>query len=260
MTCMNILNIAAYKFVEIPNPAELCPIMKTRADELNLRGTILLASEGINLFMAGDRASIDSFVDFLRSDERFESRFSDITTKESYTEHPPFRRMEVRVKKEIITMKQPMICPNTSDRAPGVDPQVLKRWLDQGHDDQGREVVMLDTRNDYEVEIGTFKNALDLSIEIFSEFPEAYLRTANDTKADLTEKTVVTFCTGGIRCEKAALFLREAKLKNVYQLNGGILRYFEEVGADHWQGECFVFDERRAVDVQLNPTKKQYTS
>lgn len=260
MTGMHIINIAAYKFVEVTNPDELRQVLAGKADSLNLLGTILLASEGINLFMAGERQAIDAFMYFLRHDERFEQRFSDIAVKESLTDHPPFRRMEVRVKREIITMKHPTICPEQTARARGVDPLILKKWLDQGHDDDGREVVLLDTRNSYEVAIGTFEGAVDLSIDIFSEFPEAYRRTADDTTADLARKSVVTFCTGGIRCEKAALFLREANIENVYQLNGGILRYFEEVGGDHWQGECFVFDRRVALDPQLNPTKKHYTN
>lgn len=260
MTRMHVINIAGYKFVEIPNPAEFQPTLKDQADHHNLLGTILLATEGINLFMAGERPSIDAFVHFLRTNGQFGGRFSDFTVKESPGHNAPFKRMEVRVKPEIITMRQPMIRPASASRAPGVDPKDLKRWLDQGHDDNGRPIVLLDTRNDYEVEIGTFTGALDLDIDNFTQFPDAFQSTADDTKADLAEKTVVTFCTGGIRCEKAALYLQNANVKNVLQLNGGILRYLEEVGSDHWQGECFVFDHRRAVDAQLHPTKKDYTA
>lgn len=258
MGVMQIINIAAYKFVEVPNPDDWRSIIKERCEGLDLMGNILLAGEGINLFVAGERASIDSFLHFLRDDKRFGQRFSDITVKESITDHQPFRRIVVRVKNEIIAMKHPTICPDKTTRAPAIEPTTLKRWLDQGHDDNGREVVMLDTRNGYEVGIGTFEGSLNFPIECFSEFPQAFLSTACDRQTDLTEKTIVSFCTGGIRCEKAALFLRESNFENVYQLDGGILRYFEEVGGAHWQGECFVFDRRVALDPQLQPTEKDY--
>lgn len=258
MSNMHIVNIAAYKFIEIPDPPAWRSCLKERGDELGLLGSILLASEGINLFMAGERLSIDAFMHFLRHDERFGQRFTDINVKESLADHQPFRRMVVRLKNEIITMKHPMICPEKTARAPAIDPKTLKRWLDQGHDDNGREVVLLDTRNGYEVDIGTFEGARKLPIDYFSEFPQAYLSTAADTNADLSEKTVVTFCTGGIRCEKAALYLRESNLESVYQLDGGILRYFEDVGGDHWKGECFVFDRRVALNPQLQPTTQHY--
>ncbi len=258
MGSMQIVNIAAYKFIEVPDPSEWRSILKERGEELNLMGNILLAREGINLFVAGERASIDSFLHFLRDDERFAQRFSNIEVKESITDHQPFRRMVVRIKNEIIAMKHPMICPDKTARAPAIDPKTLKQWLDQGHDDNGREVVLLDTRNGYEVGIGTFEGSLNFPIERFSEFPQAFLSTADATKTDLAEKTIVSFCTGGIRCEKAALFLRESNFENVYQLDGGILRYFEDVGGAHWQGECFVFDRRVALDPQLRPTEKDY--
>lgn len=255
---MEIINIAAYKFVEVPAPIEWRVILKERSEELGLMGSILLATEGINLFMAGERASIDAFLQFLRHDPAFENSFADIPVKESMTNHQPFRRMVVRVKSEIIRMRHPMICPDKTERAPAVDPSTLKRWLDQGHDDDGREVVLLDTRNDYEVGIGTFEHSVNFGIDCFSEFPEAALSTTSDTAEKLEGKTIVSFCTGGIRCEKAALFLREAKFEHVYQLDGGILRYFEEVGGAHWQGECFVFDRRVALDPELQPTKNVY--
>jgi UPF0176 protein len=165
----------------------------------------------------------------------------------------------VRVKDEIITMKHPMIDP-TAERAPAVEPKTLKVWLDQGHDDNGREIVLLDTRNDYEVQIGTFEGALHFGIDKFSEFPDAIMSTTGDTREQLENKTIVSFCTGGIRCEKAALFLQEPAvgLANVYQLDGGILRYFEEVGDAHYKGECFVFDRRVALDSKLQETTHEY--
>jgi UPF0176 protein len=156
--------------------------------------------------------------------------------------------MRVRLKKEIITMKHPLIRPEAG-RAPSVAAATLKTWLDHGCDDEGRPVVMLDTRNDYEVAAGTFDNAVDYDIGIFSEFPP---RLA-ERLGDYAGKTVVSFCTGGIRCEKAAIHMKEIGVERVYQLEGGILKYFEEVGGAHYHGDCFVFDEREALSADLQP-------
>ncbi|MBX9670707.1 MAG: sulfurtransferase [Candidatus Obscuribacterales bacterium] len=254
---MEIVNIAGYKFVGLSQLHDYRSLLKGRCDELDLKGSILLAPEGINLFLAGERSSVDAFLQFLRNDDRFSQCFSDIEIKESISDHQPFRRIVVRIKKEIITMKHPMIAPGDM-RAPAIEPHTLKRWLDQGHDDEGREVVLIDTRNVYEVDIGTFENSLSFPLEHFSDFPDAFLDTAGDTVAQLRDKTLVPFCTGGIRCEKAALFIREHNLPNVFQLHGGILKYFEEVGGAHWSGECFVFDRRVALDSNLQETKNHY--
>ena len=158
--------------------------------------------------------------------------------------------MLVRLKREIITMKNPLIKPELG-RAPAVDAQTLKRWLDQGQDDQGKRVVMMDTRNAFEVDVGTFENTLDYRIEKFSEFPAVVERE----KEVLNDKTIVTFCTGGIRCEKAAIHMKNIGYDIVYQLEGGILKYFEEVGGAHYQGDCFVFDHRTALNPQLQETE-----
>jgi UPF0176 protein len=149
-------------------------------------------------------------------------------------------------------MNHSAIQPQTG-RAPAVAAATLKRWLDDGHDDQGRPVVTLDTRNAFEVDEGSFVGAVDWRIDKFSEFPAA----ANQHLDDLQGKTVVSFCTGGIRCEKAAIYLREQGLETVYQLEGGILKYFEEVGSAHYSGNCFVFDERRGVNPDLSPLQKE---
>jgi len=214
--------------------------------ELELKGTILLSPEGINLFLAGARPDIDQFLTWLRSDHRF----SDIEVKESFSEKQPFNRMLVRLKREIITMKNPLIKPELG-RAPAVSASDLKRWLDQGHDDNGKPVVMIDTRNAFEVDVGTFENTIDYRITKFSEFPEIIEKH----KDELIDKTVVTFCTGGIRCEKAAIHMRNIGYQSVYQLEGGILRYFEEVGGAHYQGDCFVFDHRTALNPDLKETE-----
>jgi UPF0176 protein len=147
-------------------------------------------------------------------------------------------------------MDQPTIAPQDG-RAPAVDAHTAKRWLDQGHDDNGRPVVTLDTRNAFEVDHGSFDGAIDWRLGKFSDFPAAL----QAHRADLEGKTVVSFCTGGIRCEKAVLAMQAAGLDNVWQLEGGILKYFEETGGAHFHGKCFVFDEREALDAQLAPVK-----
>ncbi|ERJ36250.1 MULTISPECIES: sulfurtransferase [Burkholderia] len=246
---MTIVNLAAYHFVSLDATEQWRPLVTARSNELGLRGTILLAPEGINLFIAGTRDATDAFIAYIRHDPLFEGKFASLQFKESLSDSQPFRRMLVRLKREIITMKKPAIKPELG-RAPFVDARTLKTWLDRGHDDTGRPVVMLDTRNAFEVDVGTFDDALDYRIDKFSEFPEVI----DANRADLEGKTVVSFCTGGIRCEKAAIHMKEIGIENVYQLEGGILKYFEEVGGAHYHGDCFVFDYRTALNPQLQPT------
>ncbi|TAM27571.1 MAG: sulfurtransferase [Paraburkholderia sp.] len=246
---MRILNLSAYQFATLDKLAEWRPLVLERCQSLDLRGTILLAPEGINLFVAGDETAVRAFIDYIRHDPLFEGKFATLQFKESFSETRPFKRMLVRLKREIITMKKPAIRPEAG-RAPSVSPVTLKAWLDRGHDDEGRPVVMLDTRNAFEVDVGTFDQALDYRIGKFSEFPGVI--EAN--RADLEGKTVVSFCTDGIRCEKAAIHMKEVGIEHVYQLEGGILKYFEEVGGAHYRGDCFVFDQRSALDPQLAPS------
>jgi UPF0176 protein len=240
----SILNISAYRFVSIGDPQALREHLLHAARERALLGTILIAHEGINLFLAGPTQALRGFMADLLAD----ARFNGMPVKESWSDAPPFRRLLVKVKREIIRMNHPAIQPEQG-RAPAVDALTAKRWLDQGHDDEGRPVVTLDTRNAFEVDHGTFEGAIDWRLQRFSEFPQA----VHEHIADLQGKTIVSFCTGGIRCEKAALYMREAGLDHVFQLEGGILRYFEETGGEHYQGNCFVFDEREALDPELNP-------
>jgi UPF0176 protein len=240
------VNIAAYKFISFDDTVEKRPEFRALCEELDLKGTILLSPEGINLFLAGLREPIDRFLAWLRSDPRF----ADLQVKESYSDRQPFTRMLVKLKREIITMKLPLIKPEEG-RAPAVEAQTLKRWLDQGHDDAGKPVVMLDTRNAFEVDVGSFENTVDFRIEKFSEFPEVIA----EHKDDYAGKTVVTFCTGGIRCEKAAIHMQNIGFDSVYQLEGGILKYFEEVGGAHYSGDCFVFDYRTALNPKLEATE-----
>ncbi|CAB5672138.1 rhodanese superfamily protein [Delftia tsuruhatensis] len=238
----DILNISCYKFTPLHDAAALRDTLAERAQALALKGTILLAEEGINFFLAGPAEAVRGFVDQLRTD----ARFADLAPKESWSDAVPFRKMLVKVKREIIRMDHPTIRP-AAGRAPSVTPATLRRWLEQGHDDEGREVVTLDTRNDFEVDAGAFRGTVDWRITKFTEFPPA-LRAR---KAELAGKTVVSYCTGGIRCEKAAILMQDEGLDHVYQLEGGILKYFEETDGAFYDGGCFVFDERRAVDADL---------
>jgi UPF0176 protein len=240
------LNVSAYKFVPLADAAQLRAPLLARAQALGVKGTILLAGEGINLFLAGEPQAVRALLAHLRED----ARLADLQAKESWSNAVPFGRMLVKVKREIIRMNRPAVRP-AAGRAPALPAATLKRWLDQGHDDAGRPVVTLDTRNAFEVDHGRFEGAIDWRLGKFSEFPEALRRNL----AALRGKTVVSYCTGGIRCEKAALVMQEAGLDAVYQLEGGILKYFEEAGGEHFRGECFVFDEREAVDARLIPVR-----
>ncbi len=251
---MNVLNISAYRFVELDDLPALRESVREQCAAAALKGTVLLAPEGINLFLAGVPEKLRGLLDWLRSD----ARFADLTAKESWSDHRPFNRMLVKLKKEIITMKHPQVRPG-GGRAPHVDAATLKRWLDAGHDDAGREIALIDTRNEFEINIGSFEGAINPKIDSFGEFPEridAIVRQDQRTQQTaqqpaLKGKTVVTFCTGGIRCEKAVLYMEEKGFEHVYQLDGGILKYFETVGGSHFQGDCFVFDRRVALTPAL---------
>jgi UPF0176 protein len=241
-----ILNISAYLFVALSDAAALRESIRSQAGALSLKGTVLLAEEGINLFLAGDEAAVREFIGWLRSD----ARFAALAPKESWSGEMPFGKLLVKVKREIIRMDHPAIRPDAR-RAPAVDAATLSRWLDAGHDDAGRPVVTLDTRNAFEVEHGRFAGAIDWRLAKFSDFPAA-LERHGDT---LEGKTVVSYCTGGIRCEKAALLMAEAGVANVLQLDGGILKYFEETGGKHFDGDCFVFDARETLNPALDPAR-----
>ncbi len=235
---MQIHNIAGYKFISLPELTDLRERLLGACTQLGLKGTILLSSEGINISLAGTQENIASFKTFLCAD----ARFADISFHDTYSTTLPFKQLKVKFKKEIITLRNPEL--TTLDaRAPCISPAEFKQWLDDN-----RDITVLDVRNDYEVAYGTFTGAQHLSISDFSDFP----RVSN--KVD-KQKPIVMFCTGGIRCEKAALVMQEQGYKDVYQLDGGILGYFAQVGGAHYEGECFVFDDRIAVDTELNPSK-----
>jgi UPF0176 protein len=224
---MSFLNSASYQFVELTDLDQLQQVLKAKCQALSIKGTILLSPEGINMGLSATPEDMAAFKTFLLAD----SRFAGMTFREGYSETCSFQRLKIKLKKEIITMRQPQVNAVTK-RAPAVQPKDLKQWLDEK-----RDITLLDTRNDYEIEFGTFAQAVNPHINHFSEFP---------TILDQIDKNkpVVMFCTGGVRCEKAALYMEQQGYKEVYQLDGGILNYFKEVGGAHYQGGCYVFDER----------------
>ncbi len=205
-----------------------------------MRGTILLSPEGINVVVSAEPDVANQLLNYLRTIPGL----ANLNVKISESDYQPFSRMLVKIKKEIIAFGVPGIDPGRSP-APRVVPKKLKEWLDQG-----RSVTLLDARNTYEIRLGTFRGARTLDLDHFREFPTA----AASLPGHLKDDPVVTFCTGGIRCEKAALFLQKAGFAQIFQLDGGILRYFEECGGEHFDGDCFVFDKRVALDVSLRET------
>jgi UPF0176 protein len=235
------VNIAAYKFVSLSDLHSLRTRLLALCRSWELKGTILLSAEGINLFVAGERGKIDLLLAELRGIPGLE----DLQLKVSETEHQPFTRMLVRVKKEIIAFGVEGINPG-KHTSPKLAARELKQWLDEG-----RPVTLLDTRNDYEVKLGTFKNARPIGIDHFREFPDAVRKLPPELK----EQPIVMFCTGGIRCEKAGPFMEREGFKNIFQLDGGILKYFEQCGGAHYDGECFVFDQRVGLDPSLQETE-----
>lgn len=233
-------NLAAYKFVPLHNLPELKKDLRAFCEGTGIRGTILLSSEGINFFVAAEPALADALMRRLRMIPGLEN----LAVKRSESEQQPFNRMLVKIKTEIIPFGVESIDPATKP-APRIAPGLLKQWLDEG-----RPFTLLDARNDYEIKLGTFRGARTLDLAHFRDFPAA-VATLPDY---LKDQPVVTFCTGGIRCEKAAPFLELAGFTNVFQLDGGILNYFAECGRDHYDGDCFVFDKRVAVDAFLHET------
>ncbi|MFT5523120.1 MAG: UPF0176 protein [Pirellulaceae bacterium] len=235
-----ITNISSYRFVQIDELQDLRSELKLLCKRLQLKGTILIAHEGINLFIAGDEPNIDAFIVELRRDPRF----SDMEFKRSRSDYQPFNRMLVRIKQEIIAFGVDGIAPQKRT-SPKLSARELKQWLDEG-----RPVTLLDVRNDYEVELGTFKDALPIGVDHFREFPAA----VHELSDELKEQPIVMFCTGGIRCEKAGPYMEREGFQQIFQLDGGILKYFEECGEAHYDGDCFVFDQRVTVDPNLTET------
>jgi UPF0176 protein len=237
------LNLATYRFVDLKDLPALKEALFQAGERLGVKGTILLAEEGINAFLC---CLPEAFARFSKRLETLDG-LKDLDWKHSHSENQAFKRWKVKIKPEIITYLQDGIRPSAG-RAASVSPTTLKRWLDQGHDDEGQDVVLLDTRNDFEVGLGSFANAINPHIAKFSELPQ----WIDAQPEQLKHKRIVSFCTGGIRCEKSALHMQSLGYEKVSQLEGGILRYFEEVGGAHWQGKLFVFDERVGLQPDLS--------
>ena len=232
------LTTAMYHFVSLPHFKTLREPLLNFCVSQSIKGTLLLADEGINGTVAGSEKAIHTFLDFIKNDPLFEGNFKNLSHKESWSDKHPFYRMKVKLKKEIVTLGVPGISP-TKVVGQYVKPQDWNKIISDP------EVVLIDTRNDYEYAIGSFKNAINPETQTFREFPE-YVKTHFDPKK---HKKVAMFCTGGIRCEKASSFMMREGFDEVYHLEGGILKYLEEVKPEDslWEGECFVFDQRVAI-------------
>lgn len=226
-----ITNIAGYKFIKLNHLAELSTLLKNLCQ--NLKGTILVAEEGINVSLAGSKIDINNFVEKFTRDERFK----DFEFKVTYSDFIPFDKLVVKIKKEIIAFAVPGVEP---EKMTGkfISPKEFKAWLDSNKD-----IYILDVRNQCEIAAGKFSKAEDLKIEHFRDFPDAAKKISNELK----KKTIVMYCTGGIRCEKASALLIQEGFEDVYQLEGGILKYFEQCGNAHYDGKCFVFDNRTVI-------------
>ena len=241
---LEFLNVAGYKFEPLENLDSLIPEFQNKCDELGLKGSVYLSPKGINFSIAGTEKNIDTYIEFMEED----SRFRDIPLKKTFSETQPFRRMKVRLKKEIISLGRDDINPRelTGDY---ISPRELFEMYETKED-----VIVLDTRNEYETRVGLFENAVDLQLDTFRDFPSAIETLPEEYK----DKQIVMYCTGGIRCEKASAVMMKAGFSDVKQLEGGVLDYFKETGGAYWNGDCFVFDERVALDKELKETEYIY--
>ena len=234
-----IIIASFYKFVSLENFETLREPMLAKMQEINIKGTILLASEGVNGSFAGNREQMDLFYEFIRQD----TRFADLNFKETFDKENPFEKTKVKLRKEIVTMGI-----NGIDPLKSVGTYLTpEEWNELISDP---DVVLIDTRNDYEYGLGTFKNAINPNTENFRNFPEYVQEHLLDKK----DKKIAMFCTGGIRCEKSTAYLKDLGFENVFHLHDGILNYIEKIPKEQslWEGQCFVFDNRVAVDEQLN--------
>ena len=236
-----ITNVTGYKFTKISNKHSLKDKILSECNRYNLKGTVLISDKGINFSIAGKNKSINKFIKFIKND----SRFVDLDIKTTFNEYQPFRKMLVRIKKEIISMGIEDINPSefTGEK---IDPLDLVKRLEKDKD-----IILLDTRNEYEVRLGTFENSIDLNLDSFRDFPEQI----ENLKDSLGNKEIVMFCTGGVRCEKASALMIKNGFTNVKQLDGGIINYFKITGGKYWNGDCFVFDDRVALNKNLEETE-----
>ena len=241
---LDVLNIAGYKFEPLYDVEVLVPEFQSVCDDLELKGSVYLSPNGINFSLSGSEESIKEYLHFMEQDKRF----LDIPLKKTYSETQPFRRMKVRPKKEIISLGRDDINPRELTGGYVTSKELYSMY--ENNDD----VIVLDTRNEYETRVGLFENAVDLQLDTFRDFPDAIEQLPEEYK----DKQIVMYCTGGIRCEKASAVMLKAGFSDVKQLEGGVLNYFKETGGKYWNGDCFVFDERVALDTELNETEYIY--
>ena len=241
---LEFLNVAGYKFEPLENLDSVIPEFQNKCDNLGLKGSVYLSPNGINFSIAGTEADIDTYIKFMEED----ARFKDIPLKKTFSETQPFRRMKVRLKKEIISLGRDDINPSELT-GNYISPKELFEMYEKKED-----VIVLDTRNEYETRVGIFENAIDLQLDTFRDFPSAI----ETLPVEYKDKQIVMYCTGGIRCEKASAVMMKAGFSDVKQLKGGVLDYFKETGGAYWNGDCFVFDERVALDKELNETEYIY--
>lgn len=231
-------NILFYKYITIDNLEELRTKLMSLCTMLDIKGKILLAKEGVNGCVSGSEEAIEIVIDFFRKDPRF----SDIDFKITPAKDHTLKKLFIRVRDNVLRIDLDVDLKNT---ATYVEPKELKKWLDEGDD-----LIMIDARNNYESKIGKFKGAIAPDMDTFREWSEAV-----DKLKHLKHKKIVTYCTGGIRCEKASAYMKEQGFENVYQLHGGIIKYGQECGNEHWEGSCYVFDDRRTIAID----DKEYT-
>ncbi|MDA9210891.1 rhodanese-related sulfurtransferase [Methylophilaceae bacterium] len=242
----SFLTTAFYHFITLKNIKSIQSIIQNYCDRTSIKGTILIANEGINGTISGEEKDILAFQDFIKYDQIFSEVFKNLKYKNSWSNKNPFYRMKVRLKKEIVALGIPEVSPNKKVGT-YINPKEWNTLIDDP------DIILLDTRNQYEVAIGTFKNAINPCTTSFREFP-AYVKNNLNSKK---KKKVAMFCTGGIRCEKASAFMLEEGFEEVYHLQGGILKYLETIPEKEslWKGECFVFDQRVAVTNELKEGK-----
>jgi len=242
----SIVNVSGYRFVHLNDLPDLQSRLKARFSDLGVQGSVMLASEGINVSLAGSAEAISKTRAYLNTDDRL----AGLWLKETLSDEIPYRRLRIRVRAEIIAFdgQDSERLQSMRPKAPSISPETVKTWLDER-----RDFTLLDTRNDYEIVSGTFPHSVDVNIKHFRNFKQAVEVALELGRLDL-EKPMVTFCTGGIRCEKAAPWLLEQGFAEVYQIDGGLLNYFAQCGGAHWEGDCFIFDDRVELTTDLKPT------
>jgi len=234
------LNLKSYKFIKLDHLEDHRQLLAEIGQLLSVTGTIILSEEGINVALSGNKSSVEQMFEACKAIPGLQN----LEPKSEFSEDCRFSKLKVKVKQEIIKMDQPQIQPST-ERAPSIDSLTLNRWILEGRDDAGQPLKIIDTRNEFEFQLGHFKNSLNLNIDRFSEFPIKIQQKEDCLKGF----KLVNVCTGGIRCEKATLYMMEKGIKNVVQLDGGILDYLQKTNGYSWEGECFQFDDRELLSV-----------